>query len=377
MLLLLLCSVSPEPSHQERAYCVALYPPETSRRQYCPSFTSPTDNLSSGRQVLIHIYDTTCTTYEQHKYADLTVKATPDVKVSEYAVETQLVAKSPPEVLVHIHGVWTPVHLYHVCRPVDVMDSSRLKLLVVLCGVCGTQVLSTGHEYFTTNTASPPATVRWEGRDSEKLVKTNVQREDNGTQFTCHVTWAGRVYTSITYTLLVAYVESPSDVVSSETYLPGAGNVSVVSTTDSLSPTSDSLASSSAVIGPIVGSVVAVVEIAVVSILLVIFIRRRRRHSEKEAAQYPRESHEEPGLYAHFTPPADNHGYEDLIVRNTTEDSATTQVSAAIMYENTQRLADQTYDTPCPPCEDHQYTDLKVKTTQLVEEGRKGQHHLH
>ncbi|PVD27528.1 hypothetical protein C0Q70_12690 [Pomacea canaliculata] len=56
----------------------------------------------------------------------------------------------------------------------------------------------------TTNTASPPATVRWEGRDSEKLVKTNVQREDNGTQFTCHVTWAGRVYTSITYTLIVA-----------------------------------------------------------------------------------------------------------------------------------------------------------------------------
>lgn len=32
-----------------------------------------------------------------------------------------------------------PVHLYHVCLPVDVMDSSRLKLLVVLWGVCGTQ----------------------------------------------------------------------------------------------------------------------------------------------------------------------------------------------------------------------------------------------
>ncbi|XP_025102382.1 uncharacterized protein LOC112568981 isoform X2 [Pomacea canaliculata] len=295
----------------------------------------------------------------------------------------------------------------------------------------------------TTNTASPPATVRWEGRDSEKLVKTNVQREDNGTQFTCHVTWSGRVYTSITYTLIVEYVEGPSDVVISEIHLPGSngsnfvtllcsttgavypgvtftwspgvcqnethtarsstctvsldakndrrsvtctainsidsrisvstsvtlwinvsGNVSVVSTKDSLSPTSDSLASSSAVIGRIIGSVVAVFVIAVIGILLVIFIRRRRRHSEKEAAQYARESHEEPGLYAHFTPPADNHGYEDLIVRNTTEDSATTQVSAAIMYENTQRLADQTYDTPCPPYEDHQYTDLQVKTTQ-------------
>ncbi|XP_025102363.1 uncharacterized protein LOC112568971 isoform X6 [Pomacea canaliculata] len=69
----------------------------------------------------------------------------------------------------------------------------------------------------TTNTASPPATVRWEGRDSEKLVKTNVQREDNGTQFTCHVTWAGRVYTSINYSLLVISVEGPSDVVISLT----------------------------------------------------------------------------------------------------------------------------------------------------------------
>ncbi|PVD27522.1 hypothetical protein C0Q70_12684 [Pomacea canaliculata] len=73
----------------------------------------------------------------------------------------------------------------------------------------------------TTNTASPPTTVRWEGRDSEKLVKTNVQREDNGTQFTCHVTWAGRVYTSITYTLIVGDVEGPSDVVISETHHPG------------------------------------------------------------------------------------------------------------------------------------------------------------
>ncbi|XP_025102377.1 uncharacterized protein LOC112568979 isoform X2 [Pomacea canaliculata] len=83
----------------------------------------------------------------------------------------------------------------------------------------------------TTNTASPPATVRWEGRDSEKLVKTNVQREDNGTQFTCHVTWAGRVYTSINYTLLVictSHVEGPSDVVISETHHPGNNGSSVV-----------------------------------------------------------------------------------------------------------------------------------------------------
>ncbi|PVD27519.1 hypothetical protein C0Q70_12681 [Pomacea canaliculata] len=80
----------------------------------------------------------------------------------------------------------------------------------------------------TTNTASPPATVRWEGRDSEKLVKTNVQREDNGTQFTCHVTWAGRVYTSFAYTLLVICVEGPSDVVISETHHPGSNGSTVL-----------------------------------------------------------------------------------------------------------------------------------------------------
>ncbi|XP_025102366.1 uncharacterized protein LOC112568973 [Pomacea canaliculata] len=80
----------------------------------------------------------------------------------------------------------------------------------------------------TTNTASPPATVRWEGRDSEKLVKTNVQREDNGTQFTCHVTWAGRVYTSITYTLMVKSVEGPSDVIINKTHHPGNNGTSIV-----------------------------------------------------------------------------------------------------------------------------------------------------
>ncbi|XP_025102399.1 uncharacterized protein LOC112568990 [Pomacea canaliculata] len=80
----------------------------------------------------------------------------------------------------------------------------------------------------TTNTASPPATVRWEGRDSEKLVKTNVQREDNGTQFTCHVTWAGRVYTSITYTLLVKPVEGPTDVVINADTYPGSNGSRVV-----------------------------------------------------------------------------------------------------------------------------------------------------
>ncbi|PVD27521.1 hypothetical protein C0Q70_12683 [Pomacea canaliculata] len=67
----------------------------------------------------------------------------------------------------------------------------------------------------TTNTASPPATVRWEGRDSEKLVKTNVQREDNGTQFTCHVTWAGPV-------------EGPSDVIINKTHHPGNNGTSIV-----------------------------------------------------------------------------------------------------------------------------------------------------
>ncbi|XP_025102380.1 uncharacterized protein LOC112568980 isoform X2 [Pomacea canaliculata] len=214
----------------------------------------------------------------------------------------------------------------------------------------------------TTNTASPPAPVRWEGRDSEKLVKTNVQREDNGTQFTCHVTWAGRVYTSITYTLLVEYVEGPSDVVISETHHPGsngsaviilscnttgavypgvnftwspgvcqnethaarsstctvrldaeddgksvtckainsidsrisvstsvtlritgAGNISVVLTTDSLS-------SASAVVGPVVGAAVAVIVAVVIAILLVIIIRRRRtlkKTPEKTTKSYP------------------------------------------------------------------------------------------
>ncbi|PVD27518.1 hypothetical protein C0Q70_12680 [Pomacea canaliculata] len=113
----------------------------------------------------------------------------------------------------------------------------------------------------TTNTASPPATVRWEGRDSEKLVKTNVQREDNGTQFTCHVTWAGRVYTSINYTLMVA----------------GSGNVSTA--TDSI------LSSAPTLIGPIVGAVVAVVVTAIISIVLVIIIRRRRSNLKREAPE--------------------------------------------------------------------------------------------
>ncbi|PVD27524.1 hypothetical protein C0Q70_12686 [Pomacea canaliculata] len=154
----------------------------------------------------------------------------------------------------------------------------------------------------TTNTASPPATVRWEGRDSEKLVKTNVQREDNGTQFTCHVTWAGRVYTSITYTLLVDDVEGPSDVVISETHhpgsngstvimlscnttgavYPGTGNISVVLTTDSLS-------SASAVVGPVVGAAVAVIVTAVIAISLVIIIRRRR--TLKKAPEKTTKSH--------------------------------------------------------------------------------------
>ncbi|XP_025102386.1 uncharacterized protein LOC112568982 isoform X2 [Pomacea canaliculata] len=199
----------------------------------------------------------------------------------------------------------------------------------------------------TTNTASPPATVRWEGRDSEKLVKTNVQREDNGTQFTCHVTWAGRVYTSINYTLLVASTENVSDV-------PGTTNVS---------------SSAPAVIGPIIGVIVVMVVIAIIAIFLFIYIRQRKQKLNKipqETAECQTENDDvikEPPLYTHLTPPVDNQDYEDLHVRGRTEDATTRTLSAINVYQNTLRLAENTYDTTSTPSEEHHYTELQVKAT--------------
>ncbi|PVD27531.1 hypothetical protein C0Q70_12693 [Pomacea canaliculata] len=92
--------------------------------------------------------------------------------------------------------------------------------------------------------------------------------------------------------------------------------------------------SSPALIGPIVGGIVAAVVIVIIACLLAIFIRRQRRHLKMI---------EEP---PHLTPPTDNHGYEDVHIRSSNEETATTQLREADMYENTQRLADQTYDTP-------------------------------
>lgn len=48
---------------------------------------------------------------------------------------------------------------------------------------------------------------------------------------------------------------------------------------------------------------------------------------------------EEPRQSSHLAPPTDNHGYEDVNIRSTNEETATTQLKEADMYENTQRLA--------------------------------------
>ncbi|XP_025102395.1 uncharacterized protein LOC112568987 isoform X2 [Pomacea canaliculata] len=77
-------------------------------------------------------------------------------------------------------------------------------------------------------------------------------------------------------------------------------------------------------------------------------------------------------LHLDLTSPSDNHGNQDIQVRNTVEDGAATHLTDVNVYENLQTLSDQTYDTALAPEEDHQYADLKVKARGKVKVTQRG-----
>ncbi|XP_025102396.1 uncharacterized protein LOC112568988 [Pomacea canaliculata] len=77
-------------------------------------------------------------------------------------------------------------------------------------------------------------------------------------------------------------------------------------------------------------------------------------------------------LHLDLTSPSDNHGNQDIQVRNTVEDGAITHLTDVNVYENLQTASDQTYDTARAPEEDHQYADLKVKARGKVKVTKTG-----
>ncbi|XP_025101145.1 uncharacterized protein LOC112568190 [Pomacea canaliculata] len=147
---------------------------------------------------------------------------------------------------------------------------------------------------------SPPAVVRWQGQDGDLMIMSDVQREDNGTQFECHVTWGGGIYTSAVYTLLVEYESHESTVTSSQlssSHLPstlptptisppGIRDCAVMASVYNSDPPMPPEFSSEAVISSVAAFVVLVFIIHVA----ILAIRRRR-----EGMKAIQREKEEPG----------------------------------------------------------------------------------
>ncbi|XP_025102419.1 uncharacterized protein LOC112569001 isoform X2 [Pomacea canaliculata] len=167
--------------------------------------------------------------------------------------------------------------------------------------------------------------------DSEKLVKTEGQREDNGTQFTCHVTWTGNLFKSLTYTLIA--------------------NWTVEEDIPSIPVTSSSTEA-------YVGVVVAVLALTGIAAFLAVYFKCRYNYSRKAADQTPDLTGTE--LYASTSRREESrHRYSTL--RHT--DTAYEEPLPPAQHP---RGPSNPTSTPATHQEDTQYSDMELFPTEIT-----------